>query len=320
MLTHLKIGVALLLLLAAGCSTESRKARHLERANRYFQAGEIDKAEIEYANVLRLDAANAAAVRQLGLIYFDQGKPANAYPLLKQSESLAPDDLEVRLKLASLYLAGQKFKEVREEAEYILQQQPGHDEALVFLSDAAREPEEIQSLQERLQKERAQLQDKPGFHLALGSLAYRQKKPAEAEAFFKEAVRLGPKLALAHTMLGNLCAAQERNTSAEASYKAAFDLSPVRSPRRFDYIDFKVRNGEAAVGKKLLEEMVQQAPDSLPALNRLAELNLAEKQYNEASALLRKVFTRDPQNFEAMLTQGLLHLAQADTPKAITHF
>jgi tetratricopeptide (TPR) repeat protein len=319
MFTHLRV-LLLMLLLVAGCSTESKKARHLERANRYFQAGEIDKAEIEYASVLRLDEANVAAVRQLGLIYFDQGKPAKAYPLLKQAEALAPDDLEIRLKLASLYLAGRKFKEVRTEAEYVLQKQPGHDEALVFLADAAREPDEIQAVQQSLEKQRAQLENRPGFHLALGSLAYRQKKRAEAEVFFKEAVRLGPDLPIAHSMLGNLYAAQEKTAAAESAYKVAFDLSPVRSSRRFDYIDLKVRNGEPAIAKKLLEDIVQKAPDNLPALNRLTELTLAERKYGETSALLRKVFTRDPQNFEAMLTQGLLHLAQADTPKAITHF
>ena len=320
MFTHLRIGLVLVLLLAAGCSSESRKARHLQRADRYFKAGEMDKAEIEYIHVLRLDEANKAAVRQLGMIYFDQGKPAKAYPLLKQAQSLTPDDLEVRLKLASLYLAGRKFKEVREEAEYILEKQPQNDEALVFLADAAREPEEHQAVEQRLQKGRALFPNRPGFHLALGSLSYRQKKPAEAEAFFKEAVRLAPNLAMAHSMLGNLYAAQERNIAAEAAFKAAFDLSPIRSSRRFDYIDFKVRNGEPAVGKKLLEEMTRKAPDNLPALNRLAELGVAEKKHDEASALLRKVLTRDPQNFEAMLTQGLLHLAQADTSKAIAHF
>ena len=317
-----RLFIALLLVacVALGCSRESRKARHLERANRYFQAGDIDKAEIEYGNVLLLDENQKVAVRQLGLIYFDQGKPAKAYPLLRRAEGLDPDDIDVRLKLASLYLAGRKFNDVRAEAEYILQKNPGHDEALVFLSDAARNPEEIDALRDRLETARPQLANRPGFHLALGNLAHRQKNVAQAEASFKEAVRLDPRSALAHAMLGNLYAAQENLAAAEAAYKVAFDLSPPRSARRFDYIDFKVRHGDAATGRKLLEEIAQKTPDNLPALNRLAELNLGEKRYNEAAALVRKVITRDPQNYEAQLTQGLLHLAQADMPKAITHF
>jgi tetratricopeptide (TPR) repeat protein len=315
-----RVGIALILLLVAGCSTESRKARHLERADRYYQAGQIDKAEVEYANVFRLDTANKAAVRRLGLIYFDQGKPSKAYAFLKRAEELDPDAVDVRLKLASLYLASRKFKEVREEAEYILRKQPAHDEALVFLADAARSPAEIEAVRQRLESMRAGSERQPGVHLALGTLAFRQQKAPEAENFFKEAVRLGPNLALAHSILGNFYAAQGNLVAAESAYKTAFDLSPLRSSRHLDYIDFKVRNGDIATGKKLLEDIGRVAPDHLPALNRLAELTLGEKKFDETSAVLRKVLTRDPQNFEALLTQGLLHLAQADAPKAIPHF
>lgn len=319
---HLRILIALMLLVlaATGCSKESRKSRHLERANRFLEAGEIDKAEIEYGNVLRLDENNKTAVRQLGLIYCDQGKPAKAFPLLKQAEELDPDNFDVRIKLASLYLAGRKFNDVRAEAEYVLQKQPNHDEALVFLSESARSPEDIQALRNRLESVRSNLGGQSGFHLALGNLAFRQKNLAQAEASFKEAVRLGPKLALAHSMLGNLYAAQDNVMAAEAAYKNAFDLSPYRSARRFDYIDFKIRHGDAAAGRKLLEEIAQKTPDNLPAMNRLAELNLGEKKYVETAALLRKVLARDPQNYEAQLTEGLLHLAQADMGKAIAHF
>ena len=317
---HPRIAVALIFLLVVGCSTESKKARHLQRANRYLQAGEIDKAEIEFANVLRLDTRNKTAIRSLGLIYFDQGKPAKAFSFLQQAKALEPNDLDVRIKLASLYLAGRKLKEVRDEADYVLQQQPGHDEALVFLADAAQEATDIQTLRERLEGMRPQLEKRPGFHLALGTLAFREKRHAEAEAFFRQAVRLGSDLPLAHSILGNFYAAQGNLPAAGSAYKAAFDLSPLRSSRRFDYIDFKVRHGDVAAGKKLLEELVQKAPDHLPAVNRLVELNFGEKNYDRASALIRKALARDPNNYEALLTQGLLHLAQADTAKAIAHF
>ena len=171
---HLRIVIALSLVLLAGCSTESRKARHLDRANRYLQAEQIDKAEVEYVSVLQLDRANKTALRQLGLIYFDEGRPNKAYPLLKQAENLDPDALDVRLKLASLFLAGRKYKDVHDEAEYILRQQPGHDEALVFLADAAHNAEEVQATRNRLENMRGQLESRAGFHLALGTLALRE--------------------------------------------------------------------------------------------------------------------------------------------------
>ena len=62
----------------AGCSPAAKKARALERADRYFKAGDYDKAKIEYMSVLRVDHQNAIAFQQLGAIWFEEGAPLRA--------------------------------------------------------------------------------------------------------------------------------------------------------------------------------------------------------------------------------------------------
>ena len=105
------VALGLLLLFGAGCSRESRKARHLERANRYYAAMQYDKAEIEYLSALRLDARDPVAVRRLGIIYHDQGRSPQAFMFLRKAQELDPNDLEVRLKLGLSYLAARGFEE-----------------------------------------------------------------------------------------------------------------------------------------------------------------------------------------------------------------
>ncbi len=61
-----------------GCSPSAKKARVLERADRYFKAGDYDKARIEYMNVLRLDHQNVTAFQQLGFIWSEEGVPLRA--------------------------------------------------------------------------------------------------------------------------------------------------------------------------------------------------------------------------------------------------
>src|ERR1700688_3392603 len=51
-------------LVLASCSPAAKKARALERADRYFKAGDYDKAKIEYMNVLRVDRQKAMAILQ----------------------------------------------------------------------------------------------------------------------------------------------------------------------------------------------------------------------------------------------------------------
>ena len=52
------LAVCLSIVVLTGCSAASRGARALERADRYFKAGDYDKAKIEYSNALRLTRAN----------------------------------------------------------------------------------------------------------------------------------------------------------------------------------------------------------------------------------------------------------------------
>jgi Tfp pilus assembly protein PilF len=54
------------LLLVAGCSLESRKAKHAQRAAGYLAEGKLDRAEIEYLNVLKLDPKTPGPLGKLG--------------------------------------------------------------------------------------------------------------------------------------------------------------------------------------------------------------------------------------------------------------
>src|SRR5262249_44513414 len=79
-----------------GCAKEEEnKEQHLSRANDYLAAQQYDKAEKEYRRVLSLAPEDRAALRQLGIIYVDQGQFVQAYPLLKKSSELEPDDPEI---------------------------------------------------------------------------------------------------------------------------------------------------------------------------------------------------------------------------------
>src|SRR4030095_247612 len=98
------------LLAMAGCSRspEAQKARHLERGDKYAAREQYREAILEYRNVLRLEPANARAMKQLGLFYNQLGEYAQALRFLLKAQELTPDDSEVRLKLGGVYLLGGK--------------------------------------------------------------------------------------------------------------------------------------------------------------------------------------------------------------------
>src|SRR5258705_13638469 len=110
----------MMLATACGRSPEAKKARYLERGDRFFGQQQYREAVIEYRNALRLDANNARAIRQLGLAHYQLGELGQSFRFLLKAQELEPDNLEIPIKLGTVYLLGRKPEEAREQADRIL--------------------------------------------------------------------------------------------------------------------------------------------------------------------------------------------------------
>jgi tetratricopeptide (TPR) repeat protein len=303
-------------LLATGCSKASRSARHLSTADRYYEAGDYDGAEIEYLNALRLDGKSVVALSRLGIMSFEDHNFAKSIPFLLRVKALDPNNLEARSKLGSIYLIGRKPKEAREEASFILSKQPTHPDALLLLAESTVRTNLVET-QQLLEKLRPQAGNKPEFHLALGMVAQRQQKFQDMEVAIKQAVALDPRSSAAQFALGNLFWAQTNVAQAEPALKAAAELAPWRSNRRIRFAEFKAQNGARAEAKRLVEDITKKAPDFLPAWNYLAQMAFDDGRTNDCASLLQTLLTRDSRNFEALTLNARLKLAQGEAVKAI---
>jgi tetratricopeptide (TPR) repeat protein len=310
------LAAGLLAVGGAGCSSKAKAARHLKQANYFFDAGEFDKAEIEYINVLRYDSRNSHAIGQLGEIYFDQGSINRAVPFLFKASQLETNDLDLRLRLGLVYAAMGKLKEARDEADFILDRKPQDTEAPLLLAGAAVSEKEIVETRSRLQK-LSQIGDTAALETALGTLAFRKDDFKTAAADFQRARSLDQKFSAVYSASGALYWAQIDLKQAEEAFKKAAELSPVRSPRRIQYARFEMQTGKLAAGRSVLEEIVKKAPDYLPAWVGLAEIALLEKKFDDCAVSLNRVLTRDAGNYDALLLNGQLDLTRGETLKAV---
>ncbi len=55
------VAAATIAILLTGCTAASKKAHLAERAEKFFKAGEYDKAKIEYLNLIKIDPSDANA-------------------------------------------------------------------------------------------------------------------------------------------------------------------------------------------------------------------------------------------------------------------
>src|SRR5688572_7874435 len=308
-----------ILALIAGCSREAKTKRHLGRANQYFASQEYGKAEIEYMNVLRLDGGNPVALRQLGFALFEQGRYPQAFAFLQRAKTADPNNIEIRSKLGFGELLARNLTQAREEALFILGQQPTNEDALVLVADTT-EPNNIQGTKTLLENYRAQAAKLAGFHVALGLVELRANQVEAAEASFKEAIHLSPKSPTARATLGNYYLRQGRPELAEDEFKAATEAAVPRSLLAMSYADFKIKQGRAEEGRKLLEALAQKAPEFIPVTIRLAELAFAQKDYEGCAAILKSILSKGQANFDAHFLQGRLKLARGDTAGAVTEF
>src|SRR5438552_3983010 len=176
------------------CSEKApTKDQILPSANESFAAQRFSQAEKDYREVLRLAPNDQVAMRRLGILYYDQGQIVQAYPLLKKYSELQTDDAEVQVKFGLTLLAIGDYAPAREAALQALAKRPGDEQALSLLADTARSPEEIEGTRKTIEDFSKNDQDRPGYHLALGSLDLRKGEKARAETEFKRALELDPK-------------------------------------------------------------------------------------------------------------------------------
>src|SRR4029077_13014159 len=219
---------ATIAILLTGCSAASKKARLVDRAEKFFKAGEYDEAKIEYLNVIKIDQSDANAYARIGAMWVEEGVPLRAGAFLIKALELAPDDTASRFNLTKVYLSLGRISDARKEAMTILEKAPGSGEALVALVDTSYTSEEISAAEEQLAK--FPQKDSAYYHLATAGIAVKKSDLSAAEAAVQRAAAADPNLPGAHSALAVLCLAKKDNQKAGAELEQAAKLAKVRSP------------------------------------------------------------------------------------------
>ncbi|HEX2751100.1 MAG TPA: tetratricopeptide repeat protein, partial [Verrucomicrobiales bacterium] len=312
------VAACLLAGFAAGCSKKPGAANYEESAKKYFEKGELEKAKIEYMNLLRVDKANATAMRRLGQIWMAQGGPLRAMPYLQEAVKLVPADAPLRKQLMDAWIELGGVQEARDEAVEILKIAPDNGEALIVLAESAVDEEEFTAARDSIAKFPAK--DSAAIHVAEASLCLQQDNKAGAKEALAKAVALEPKSTAAMLVAGNLLLKDNDVAGAEAKFKELAEASPARSLHRLRYAEYVSRHQSSEAKKQaseLVEKLVSEAPDYLPALTLSAQLTLARQKAREGIAILEKVFAIDNGNPPARMVQARLWMALGEPQKAI---
>ena len=149
----------------------------------------------------------------------------------------------------------------------------------------------------------------------LGKLAFEQGDPASAEKELERALKLGvppeqviPVLADARLQLGKYDELQEMDATAlparaRARVLAAQGMARLAAKKTDD-------------AEKLIDQALEEAPDSIHAQAAKARLLFLKNEQDEALALLKGVTERHPDHAEAWRLLGAMHQARREFDKA----
>ena len=295
-------------------SPKARKAAHLARGERYFAAGEFDKARLEFANVIKADPAHPLAIERMGEIWLKQGVPSQAMPFLLRTRVLAPGNLANLQAIPAAYLNRGDLALARKEALELMKKSPSDAAAWMCLAEASVTRQDVADAEEKLKA--IQPWSAPQ-HYAAGVYALRRRELKAAEGHFNEALKAEPAMYRVHLTMADLHVLKLERDKAGEWIKKASEAAPIRTREKFRYAEFQAQTGRAEEAKTGIKAILGQAPDFVPGWIILAQILSASGDYSGALAALENVFSRDPTNYEARMEQALIHLGKKDVASAV---
>lgn len=262
-MSSLRLPPAILsLFLFAGCGSSPQA--YVDRGNQYFQKAKYDDAEIQYQKAIQKSPKLGEAYYRLALVHLQKKQVMQGYRELRKAAELMPGDVPVLAKLGQLSLS-------------LYNLDPKHPHQLYDQADSAA----------------AQLaaKDPNGFeaNLLQGALEFAGKKPAEAVAHLRKAVKTKPEdpdatLGLAQALVQNNQTAEglevaEGLIRREKAFGAAYGFL-------FDEYRSLSRPDEA---ENILKLRIANNPKQAEPLLQLARYFNAERKQTAVEATIQRL-------------------------------
>ena len=268
------LALSLSLAFAAGCNRDPnvRKQKYLESGKRYEANGKYKEAAIQFSNALKVDKNYADAHFELAKVYMKMGSLMPAYSELISTVDHDDKNLDARIALGDMLLAGHAPDRAAAQAYAVLAVNPNDADAYALLMGIAQKKGDNAEALKDIQRALSIDPNRAAFHTALALIeAQTPSKEAEAEQELAQAASLDPKSPTPHLMLAELLEKRGNPQAAEQQFNNAIAIAPKDLQPRSALAGLYLRAGDKARAEQTLVQAVQDIPDSEPAAALLAE-------------------------------------------------
>src|SRR5579875_2291183 len=221
--------LTILALLAQGCTRDPnvRKLKYLNSGKAYAAQGKDKEAIIQFSNAIKIDPHYADAHFELAKAYLKTRVPLGAYTELLRTVQYDPKNLQARLDLGQMLLAGRQYPRAEEQANAILAQDPKNGDAWALKSGIAMANHDRDEALKDIQQALTLDPNRAGFHAQLGLIQGGDPATSkDGEQQVRDAVKLDPKSAPAHLLLAGMLQRKGDLAGAQAEAQAATQADP----------------------------------------------------------------------------------------------
>ena len=270
-------------------------------------------AENKLRHVVSDDDQNYRAWFDLGYVYTATRRDPEAVEAYRKSVAAKPDLFESNLNLGIL-LAETANPEAESYLRAAIKLKPSTDPesglerawlSLAHLLET-KDPQQAADAYHAAAKLRP---IDPEPHLALGLLAQKQNRFADAEQEYQQAVELHPNSVEALAGLVNVYTKTQRLPEAEKMLRRYLEVNPQNATAHLQLARVLATRGNSADARAEYESALKLSPGDLEAQRELAGLELAAGHYREAAQQYRALVARRPKDPELYYALGnaLMH-------------
>ena len=292
-------GALVALLGLSGCKHDPnvQKRKYFESGKRYETEGKYREAAIQFSNALKVDRNYSAAHYELAKTYLQLGSMIPAYQELQRTVSLAPSNIQARLDLGNMLLAGGLPDKGKDQANAILAAQPNNADAYALLAHVAQRQGDHALALTDIQKALSIDPNRAAFHTSLGLLessAPDSKSAGEQE--LQKAVTLDPKDPSAHLALAGTLAKDGNLQAAEQQAQAGVQASPENLQARVALASLYLRDKNEAKAEETLLQAVGEMPDKEQPATLLMSFYSQTHQLPHAADVFADLHNKHPKS------------------------
>lgn len=268
--------------------------------------GDLSSAERDVELLKGSEESRFAGHFLEGLLRSSRGDADSAVESFEAAIELDPDSVDAVTALGLTLIKAGRTDEAIALAEKLSRHESGGIRALKIRASALAANGDLPAAEKALREALGQEETDIGTHLLLGRVLVAAKRPDEAAGILREATRIRPEAAAAHTQLVQVLLSAGDEEGALAAATAAGRIKGLEAQSHILRYHCLRNIGRRKESIAELENAVRIDPENPVALGYLGEMSLAEGDLVAGRQYLKQAASNSPRNLRVLMRLGVL--------------